>query len=338
MISLPVKYRPQTLEDVIGQSAIVQILKRQAEMGNIKNAYLFAGNSGSGKTTVARAFAMLLNNGMGSPIEIDAASNNGVDNIRQITQESKERAIDCKYKIYIIDEAHALSNSAWQAFLKSIEEPPELTIFIFCTTDPQKIPATILNRVQRFNFNKIPTDLIKQRLEFVCKSEGYINYEDTIQYISKVCDGCMREALTLLGKVADSGTTFDINNTISALGDIPYKYYFDIVNAFIDDNEIEVLRVIEAVENVGGDLKLFIDKLLRFVIDVLKYLLFKTCEVTSIPSTYEQDLVNLTNFDNPIKYYNYVMDKLLTIKNMLKDDTDCATTVRVVCLQLARMQ
>ena len=155
MEALAVKYRPRIWDDITEQKSIVKILKRQIETKTFKNAYLFAGASGAGKTTASRIFANEINNHQGSPIEIDAASNNSVDNVRNIVKSAQERAIDCEYKIFIIDEAHALSNAAWQAFLKCIEEPPEYTIFIFCTTDPQKIPATILNRVQRYNFTKI---------------------------------------------------------------------------------------------------------------------------------------------------------------------------------------
>ena len=149
--SLAVKYRPRTFADLCGQSSVVKILTRQIETGEFKNAVLFNGASGCGKTTIARIIANMINNGVGEPIEIDAASNSSVDNVRQIIHDAQERSIDSKYKIYIIDECHSLSNQAWQAFLKCIEEPPKYTIFIFCTTDPQKIPETIKNRVQRLD-------------------------------------------------------------------------------------------------------------------------------------------------------------------------------------------
>ena len=130
--SLAVKYRPKTFSEICGQSSIVKIITRQIEMNEFKNACLFAGASGCGKTTIARIVANMINNGQGEPIEIDAASNNGVENVRQIIHDAQERSIDSKYKIYIIDECHSLTNQAWQAFLKCIEEPPTYTIFIFC--------------------------------------------------------------------------------------------------------------------------------------------------------------------------------------------------------------
>lgn len=338
MISLPVKYRPQTFNDVVGQESVIKVLQKQVDTNSIKNSYLFCGQSGGGKTTCARIFANVINGGIGEPIEIDAASNNGVDSIRALVQESKERALNSRYKVFIIDEVHVLTNQSWQALLKTLEEPSDYTVFILCTTDPQKIPQTILNRVQRFNFNKIPPNLIKGRLQYVCEQEHFVNYDETIDYISKTCSGCMREALSILGKIADYNTTFDINNTISILGEVSIKKYVSFINACIDGNEKEVLYIIDEIENSGTGVKLFVDRLFRFVLDVSKYIIFNTLDVTTIPNVFEADIKNIINFDSPINYYNYVMSKLLELKNMLKNDTDSSSTVRVVCLQIARMQ
>ena len=238
----------------------------------------------------------------------------------------------------IIDEAQAITPAGWGAFLKSIEETPEYTVYIFCTTDPQKIPPTILNRVQRFNFNKIGYDDILGRLRFVCDQEGFRNYDETISYIAKTCNGCMREALTLLGKVADGGMDFNINNTIEILGDIPYENYFGLLNAIIDGNEKNILSILDNIDNMGIDYRTFVSKLLKTVIDIEKYIIFGTMDVTSIPITYEKNVKYATNFDSPLKYYNYYMDKMLELKSKLVNDDDVPTTVRVVCLQMARMQ
>ena len=150
--SLAVQFRPKTFDEVVGQETIIKILKKQVETQQFKNCYLFSGASGCGKTSVARIFAKTINNGVGEPIEIDAASNNGVDNIRNIIEEANKRSLDSDYKVYIMDEAHSLTSQSWQSLLKTIEEPPKYTIFIFCTTNPEKIPETILNRLQKFNF------------------------------------------------------------------------------------------------------------------------------------------------------------------------------------------
>ena len=163
-ISLAVKYRPKTFEEALGQGSTIKILRQQIEKGCFGNCYLFAGSSGCGKTTLARIFANLINQGKGSPIEIDGASNNGVESVRAIVDSAGERSLDSEYKIYIVDECHAISSQGWQAFLKCIEEPPKYTIFMFCTTNPEKVPETIQNRLIRFNISKVRTDLIKQRL------------------------------------------------------------------------------------------------------------------------------------------------------------------------------
>ena len=338
MISLPVKYRPQTLDEVVGQDFVVKILKKQIESGKIKNAYLFAGSSGDGKTSTARCFARAINGGVGELIEIDAASNNGVDSIRALIQEAKERSLSSKYKVFIIDEVHVLSSSAWQSFLKCLEEPPAMTVFILCTTDPQKIPETIINRVQRFNFTKIPHKLIKERLTYVCQCEGYTNYEESVDYISKAVNGCMREALTLLGKVADLSTVLDIDTTLEVIGSFSEKVFVDFINALIDGNEALVLQVLDSIEDTGKDVRLFINQLLSFVMNVTKYILFNNINVTTITETAEPLVKSITNFDNPMGYYNYLMDKLLDLKITLKDDSDIGTTARVACLQIARMK
>ena len=166
--SLAVKYRPRVFSELLGQPIVAKILQRQIETHNIAHAYLFAGNSGCGKTSCARLFASAINNGIGTPIEIDGASNNGVANVRAILESANQRALSGEYKIFIIDECHMISTEGWNAFLKGIEEPPEYTIYMFCTTDPNKVPGMILNRVQRYNITKIPTDLVKNRLVEIC--------------------------------------------------------------------------------------------------------------------------------------------------------------------------
>lgn len=338
MISLYNKFRPKTFDEVIGQPSIVKILENQIKTGNIKNAYGFIGFSGTGKTTVARAFANALNQGKGQPIEIDAASNSGVENIRDIRKEAQERAIDGKYKIYIIDEVHMLSLAAFAALLKIIEEPPEYTIFILCTTDAQKIPATIMNRIQTFNFNKIPTSEIVDRLNYVCEQEGFTNYTETIEYIGKLCNGCMREALTLLEKCADYSTDLSMENALEVLGYQSYDSMFALTNSVLDGDEKSVLKLINKIYDEGKELKLFVDQYINFILDIDKYALFKSCELIKIPRNREQDIINLINFENPTKYYNYVLDKLLELKNTLKNDTDTKATIEIMFLQITRMQ
>ena len=171
--ALAVKYRPKTFDSLTEQSAIKIILEQQIETKSFQHAYLFTGPAGCGKTTSARIFANKINEEKGNPIEVDAASNSGVDNIRNIIEDAKRKSLDSEYKVFIIDECHSLSSGSWQALLKLLEEPPKFTIFILCTTNPEKIPATIMSRVQRYQFNKISTKGIVKRLEEICVYEGY---------------------------------------------------------------------------------------------------------------------------------------------------------------------
>ena len=336
MQSLATKYRPKDFSEIVSQTSVIKILERQIETGNIKNAMLFCGASGCGKTTLARAFANRVNQGVGTPIEIDAASNSGVDNVRAIVKEASERSLSGKYKIYILDECHSFSTTGWQAWLKCIEEPPEYTIFIFCTTDPQKIPATILNRVMRFNITRINSHDIKERLRYICRQEGFTNYDETCDYLSKICHGGMRDGISLLEKCANYSTDLSISNTLEALGNYSYEVYFKMCNSLIDGDEKSVLEIISNYYDKGNDLKLFVSQFLDFCIDLTKYSLFKTCDVTRIPTSMEDSLKYSTGFDSPEKYYSYVIDKLLSLKNMIKNEVDVRSTVEVVLLQIAR--
>lgn len=173
MQALALKYRPKTFDDVSEQGAVKAILQNQIDTNTIKHGYLFTGPAGCGKTTAARIFANEINHGLGLPIELDAASNNSVDDIRRICDEAQTKALDSEFKVFILDEVHSLSNQAWQAFLKTLEEPPAKAIFILCTTNPEKIPATILSRVQRYNFQKISQKGIVDRLTYILEQEGY---------------------------------------------------------------------------------------------------------------------------------------------------------------------
>ena len=172
--ALAIKYRPSTFADVTEQESVKIILQQQLESGEVKNAYLFCGGAGTGKTTCARIFANEINKGEGNPIEMDAASNSGVDDVRNIIQQAKTKSLDSEYKVFIIDECHSISNTGWQAFLKLIEEPPAKSIFIFCTTDPQKIPKTILSRVQRYDFHRISQQGIVNRLQYILEKENEV--------------------------------------------------------------------------------------------------------------------------------------------------------------------
>ena len=181
MLSLSVKYRPKTFEEVCSQKSIIKILNRQLELNKYSNLYMFSGPSGCGKTTLARIFANKINGGDQGTIEIDAASHNGVDNVREIIEDAQERSLTSQYKIFVIDEVHMITTAGWNAFLKCLEEPPAFTIFIFCTTNPEKIPETIKNRfAMRFDLTKVNTNEIESRLKYICEQEQFENFDESI--------------------------------------------------------------------------------------------------------------------------------------------------------------
>lgn len=340
--SLATFYRPQTFESVLGQTAVIKILKRQLELKSFKNAYLFCGPSGDGKTTLARIFAKEINHGQGSPIEIDGASNNGVDNVRSIIEDSKSRALDADYKIFIIDECHAISNAGWQAFLKCIEEPESAyTIFMFCTTDPQKIPATILNRVIRLNLTRVKTEDIKNRLMFISDKEEYTNYNEACDYIAKLSGGSVRTAISLLEKCAGFSNDLSMKNVLTCLGNFSYETFFDLTNSFIDGSQQTAIKIVEDCYNLGFDLKQFIEQYLDFVLDVNKYCIFHNIETTKIPQMFEKSqdtrcLSYICGIENNALYYNKLVNKILDIKNTLKYDTNQKVTIEIEFINICR--
>lgn len=339
--SLAVTYRPKTFEDMTEQSAIKDILCNQIKTKTFNHGYLFTGPAGTGKTTSARIFANMINDGKGNPIEVDAASNSGVDNIRQIIDDAKRKPLDAEYKIFIVDECHSLSNGAWQALLKTLEEPPKFTIFIFCTTDPQKIPNTILSRVQRYNFQKISNDGIVKRLEHICvleNSQDYndpdlrdigdiIRYPEALEYIAKVCNGGMRDAITLLDKCLSLSHDLTLENVLKTIGAEDYTTFITFLSALEGKVKVSATRIIETVYNAGKDVKQFMKDFAKFILEVEKYALYKNFDYISLPNTLENELEQLIGdslFD--------VMDLIVSINNQIKWDSDPKTLIELSIL------
>ena len=342
MKSLAVKYRPNTFETVVGQNVTTKILNKVLEKQAFKNAYLFAGPSGCGKTTCARIFANAINGGIGEPVEIDGASNNGVDQVRAIVESANQRSLVGTYKIYIIDECHMITSAGWNAFLKGLEDCPEYTIFIFCTTEPNKIPVTIQNRMQRFNIAKINAQEIRDRLIYVCQQEGFTNYEDTCELISKLCDGCMREALTVLDQCADMSTDLSLENSKMVLGEAPFERMLKLTNCLISQREEFVLLAIETLAAEGRDLKQFVDDYLSFILDLTKYILFRNIGLTNIPAYLEAsadpmiNVASTVNFEGALTWFNNLTDRLLEIKAAVKNDTSIKATIEAYLIKTCR--
>ena len=271
------KFRPDEFEDVKGQDAIVKTLKNQIKSERIGHAYLFCGTRGTGKTTVAKIFAKAVNCEHpvdGSPcgecetcraiaagnsmnvIEIDAASNNGVDNIREIREEVSYRPTEGKYKVYIIDEVHMLSIGAFNALLKTLEEPPEYVIFILATTEAHKIPVTILSRCQRYDFKRITIETISARLRELIDKEKWDVEEKAVRYIARMADGSMRDALSLLDQCAAFyiGETLTYDHVLEVLGAVDTEVFSRLLREILEYNVQKVIATVDELVMQGREL------------------------------------------------------------------------------------
>ncbi|MGM9841137.1 MAG: DNA polymerase III subunit gamma/tau [Candidatus Limisoma sp.] len=278
------KYRPSTFKTIVGQHALSETLKNAVKTGRLAHSYLFCGQRGVGKTTTARIFAKAINcehlTADGEPcnecescrafneqrslniIEMDAASNNSVDDIREITNQVLVPPITGKYRVFIIDEVHMLSAAAFNAFLKTLEEPPEYVIFILATTEKNKILPTILSRCQKYDFQSITVADIAEQLQYVADSEGYTTEPAGLNVIAQKSDGAMRDALSIFDQVAASSNgNITYQAVIDNLNILDYDYYFRLVDAFLDANVEDALLVYRDVRNHGFEGKTFINGL-----------------------------------------------------------------------------
>lgn len=278
------KYRPQTFSDVVGQRAVVETLKNELRTKRIHHAYLFTGSRGTGKTSCAKILSKAVNclhpvdgcdpccecescKGIDSGeifdvVEMDAASNRGIDDIRGIIDEVGFTPAKVKYRVYIIDEVHMLTTDAWNALLKTLEEPPKHVIFVLATTEVHKIPATILSRCQRFDFHHLKPAEIADRLKYICKQENFALTDEAATLISVIADGAMRDAISLMDRCIGISPEVDADVVRSAAGLASKKYLFEICNCVINNNPSAALELIDGLYRESKNMARLCDELI----------------------------------------------------------------------------
>ncbi|CDE91059.1 MAG: DNA polymerase III subunit gamma/tau [Clostridia bacterium] len=332
------KFRPITFSELVGQEHITRTLRNQIMADRVGHAYLFNGGRGTGKTSSAKILARAinclnpkdgepcneceickgaLNGSLTDIVEMDAASNNSVEDIRSIREEVNFLPTKAKYRVYIIDEVHMLSPGAFNALLKTLEEPPEHVKFILATTEPQKLPATILSRCQRFDFKRISNEDIIKRLEIVCKESNIEITEGALKIISVLAEGAMRDALSILERCVQDGENKIDEDKIKDLVGIPkITFVHSIVDAIVEYDIDKALASMDEILNQGKDLNNFLWEIIKYVKDVLIYKssgkaeLYSEDEVTNIKNLSDkvtkEKLVNLiyelSNLENDMKW------------------------------------
>lgn len=319
------KYRPSNFASVVGQEVVVDILKNSILNNKVSHAYLFTGPRGTGKTSIAKILAHAVNclnfNGDicgecevcknleindSDIIEIDAASNNGVDEIRTLRDNVKLLPSFCKYKIYIIDEVHMLSTGAFNALLKTLEEPPSHVIFILATTEPNKIPLTILSRCQRFDFNKISNEKLVSRLLYIATQEGKIVDKSILEYIAEISDGGLRDAINLLDQVISlpqESVTLEEIDRLS--GRISQNTLFELLNAISTGNYVSILNISDIIYGEGKNYKDIADGMLAIVRD--------------LSINFEVDSYFNKDYSSKLATINIPFDKLISITSLLNE-------------------
>ena len=302
-IALYRKFRPLKFEDMVGEEHITRTLKNQIIYGRVGHAYLFSGGRGTGKTTSAKILARAvncLNPQNGEPcneceicreildgsltdvVEMDAASNNSVDDIRTIRDEVNFLPTKAKYRVYIIDEVHMLTTGAFNALLKTLEEPPEHVKFILATTEPQKLPTTILSRCQRFDFKKLSNSDIVKRLKIICEQSDIKITEEALDLIAVLAEGAMRDGISILERCAQESTEEISEELVKELVGIPkLEYISGIVRSILEKDEIKALDIIDKVIDDGKDLYNFLWEIIKYMKDILVYKSTKKLDIYS---------------------------------------------------------
>ena len=339
------KFRPLTFSEMVGQEHITRTLRNQIIANRVGHAYLFNGGRGTGKTSSAKILARAinclnpkdgepcneceickaaLNGSLTDIVEMDAASNNSVEDIRSIREEVNFLPTKAKYRVYIIDEVHMLSTGAFNALLKTLEEPPEHVKFILATTEPQKLPATILSRCQRFDFKRISNEDIIKRLEIVCKESQIEITQGALNIIAVLSEGAMRDALSILERCTQDGENRIDEDKIKDLVGIPkLEYVHSIISAILEYNLEDAIKETENILNQGKDLDNFLWEMIKYVKDIL---IFKSCGMADLYTENEKNLIK----DLSSKYSNQRLVKLVYDLSELQNNMKWSTQKNVL--------
>lgn len=347
-ISLYRKYRPKTFSDVVGQEVVIKILKNSILTGKIGHAYIFSGPRGTGKTSIAKIFSKAVNcleNDSGDLcgkcsvclsdfddeidiVEIDAASNNGVDEIREIRNNVKLVPNHLKYKVYIIDEVHMLSTSAFNALLKTLEEPPSNVIFILATTEFNKIPATVISRCQKFDFKKLTINQIENRLNYILDKENKTIKPEVVELISQLSDGGMRDAINMLDQLISlDKTDIDTDDVYNLIGDVSENKIFELLKEI---TEHDVKNILESVDLLFSEGKNFINITNRLQTVIRNIIIYNNSD-NYFSKEYEQKLNNFVKID--LEKFLDLSSILFKLSNELKKTTNQKVLVEIYLLK-----